>query len=66
MTQPRVYLAGAVRTPVGKFGGALAASSAAQLGGFVAAAALSRTRVPLESVDEVLMGHARQAGNGPN
>ncbi|MBI5168157.1 MAG: thiolase family protein [Candidatus Eisenbacteria bacterium] len=63
---PRVLLAGAVRTPVGKFGGAFAASSAAQLGGFAAAAAIERSGVPLEAFDEVLFGHARQAGNGPN
>jgi acetyl-CoA C-acetyltransferase len=66
MSQPRVYLAGAVRTPIGDFGGALAASSAAHLGGVVAAAALERAGVPREAVDEVVFGHARQAGNGPN
>ncbi len=66
METPRIYLAGAVRTPIGNFGGALAASSAAHLGGVAAAAALERSRVPRERVDELLMGHARQAGNGPN
>jgi acetyl-CoA C-acetyltransferase len=62
----RVYLAGAVRTPIGKFGGSLAASSAAHLGGVAAAAAIERSGVPRERVDEVVFGHARQAGNGPN
>lgn len=66
MTQTRVMLAGAVRTPVAKFGGAFAASSAAQLGGFAAAAAIERSGVPSGAFDEVLFGHARQAGNGPN
>lgn len=66
MTQTRVMLAGAVRTPVARFGGAFAASSAAQLGGFAAAAAIERSGVPLDAFDEVLFGHARQAGNGPN
>jgi acetyl-CoA C-acetyltransferase len=67
MTDPRaVFLAGAVRTPIGKFGGALAGSSAAALGGVAAAAALERCGVPRERVDEVIVGHARQAGNGPN
>jgi acetyl-CoA C-acetyltransferase len=66
MTMPRVLLAGAVRTPIGRFGGSLAGSSAAHLAGVVAAAALERAGVPREGVDEVLMGHARQAGNGPN
>jgi len=66
MSQPRVVLAGAVRTAIGNFGGAFAASSAAQLGGFAAAAAIERAGVPREAIDEVVFGHARQAGNGPN
>jgi len=66
METRRVYLAGAVRTPIGNFGGALAGSSAAHLGGVAAAAAIERSRVPRERVEEVLIGHARQAGNGPN
>ena len=66
MAMSRVYLAGAVRTPIGKFGGALASSSAAHLGGVAASGALARSGVPLASVDEVIFGHARQAGNGPN
>ncbi len=62
----RVLLAGSVRTPIGNFGGALAASSAAELGGLAAGAALERARVDPARVDEVTFGHARQAGNGPN
>jgi acetyl-CoA C-acetyltransferase len=63
---PRVVLAGGVRTPIGNFGGALAGSSAAELGGFAAREALARAGVPPTAVDEVIVGHARQAGNGPN
>lgn len=66
MSAPRVLLAGGVRTPIGNFGGALAASTAAELGGFAARAALERAGIPAGAVDEVLAGHARQAGNGPN
>ena len=62
----RVYLAGAVRTPLGNFGGALAGSSAAHLGGIAATAAIERSGVPAERVEELVFGHARQAGNGPN
>jgi acetyl-CoA C-acetyltransferase len=62
----RVLLAGALRTPIGNFGGALSSSSAAQLGGAIARAALERAAVPAEAVSEVIFGHARQAGNGPN
>ena len=66
METRRVYLAGGVRTPIGNFGGALAGSSAAQLGGVAASAALAKSGVPRERVDELVFGHARQAGNGPN
>ncbi len=66
MSAPRVLLAGGVRTPIGNFGGALAGSSSAELGGLAARAALERAGVPGEAVDEVIVGHARQAGNGPN
>jgi len=66
MEARRVYLAGAVRTPIGNFGGALAASSAAHLAGVAATAAIERSGVPRDAVDEVLLGHARMAGNGPN
>jgi acetyl-CoA C-acetyltransferase len=66
VSEPRVVLAGATRTPIGNFGGALAGSSAAALGGDAARAVLERTRIPLTAVDDVIVGHARQAGNGPN
>jgi len=66
MSEPRVVLAGGVRTPIGNFGGALASSSAAELGGWAARAALERAGLSPSSVDEVILGHARQAGNGPN
>ncbi len=66
MSQGRVLLAGAVRTPIGRFGGALAASSAAHLGGVAAAAAIERSGLSGAAIDEIVFGHARQAGNGPN
>ncbi len=66
MTASRVFLAGAVRTPIGRFGGGLAPSSSAALGGLAAAAAIERAGVPRDAVDECVFGHARQAGNGPN
>lgn len=66
MSQPRVLLAGAVRTPIGSFGGSLLPTNAAHLGSVAAAAAIERAGVPREAVSELLFGHARQAGNGPN
>ncbi len=66
MSEPRVVLAGGVRTPIGNFGGALASSSAAELGGFAAKAALARVGAAASRIDEVIVGHARMAGNGTN
>jgi len=59
-------VAAPVRTPIGRFGGALAALSAAELGAAAAREALQRSRVPPERVDEAVFGCARQAGGGPN
>jgi acetyl-CoA C-acetyltransferase len=61
-----IVLAAPVRTPIGKFGGVLASLSAADLGTSAAAAALSRAHLDPARVDQVIFGHARQAGGGPN
>jgi acetyl-CoA C-acetyltransferase len=55
-----------VRTPIGRFGGALASLSAADLGTAAATAALDRLNLDPAAVDQVVFGHARQAGGGPN
>ena len=59
-------MAGAVRTPIGKFGGALASLTAAQLGSAASVEALRRSGVAPAQVDEAVIGCARQAGGGPN
>jgi acetyl-CoA C-acetyltransferase len=61
-----VVIAGAVRTAIGRFGGALAGVHVADLGATAARAALARAGLRAEQVDETIVGHARQAGNGPN
>jgi acetyl-CoA C-acetyltransferase len=61
-----VLVAGAVRTPIGRFGGALAGLTAAELGAAAAREALRRAGVAPEQVDETAFGCARQAGGGPN
>ena len=65
MNEPLV-LAAAVRTPIGKFGGALASLSAADLGSAAASACLERAGLDPNAVDQAILGHARQAGGGPN
>jgi acetyl-CoA C-acetyltransferase len=61
-----VYILSAVRTPIGKFGGALASLSAADMGVVAANAAMERAGVAPEQVNETIFGNARQAGGGPN
>ena len=61
-----VYLAGAVRTPIGRFGGSLASWSAADLGAAVATESLQRANVRPDQLDDSIWGCARQAGGGPN
>jgi len=61
-----VYILSAVRTPIGKFGGALASCSAADMGVVAAKAAMGRAEVRPEQIEETIFGNARQAGGGPN
>lgn len=64
MTQ-QIFLAGGVRTPIGKFGGSLSRLSAPDLGVHAATETLRRTGLSPEAVDQALFGHGRQAGQGP-
>jgi len=61
-----IVLVAPVRTPIGKFGGALASLTAPDLGTVAAAAALERAELDPADVDQVIWGHGRQAGCGPN
>ena len=61
-----VYLAGAVRTPIGRFGGSLASLTAADLGVVVAQESLRRAGVNPDQITDSIWGCARQAGGGPN
>jgi acetyl-CoA C-acetyltransferase len=61
-----VYILSAVRTPIGKFGGALASQTAADMGTVAAKAAMERAGVRPDQVEETIFGNARQAGGGPN
>src|SRR6185295_16879987 len=61
-----VFLAGAVRTPIGKFGGTLSTWTAADLGVAVAKESLQRAGISPDQVTDSSWGCARQAGGGPN
>ncbi len=61
-----IVITGAVRTPIGKFGGMLANTKAAELGAVVIKEALVRSKLDAHQVDEVLMGCVLQSGQGQN
>jgi acetyl-CoA C-acetyltransferase len=56
------YLVGGVRTPVGRYGGALAGVRPDDLAALVVAEAVRRSGAPAEAVEEVYLGAANQAG----
>jgi acetyl-CoA C-acetyltransferase len=60
-----VILEGA-RTPIGRFLGSFAEVSAVELGVLAAGEAMRRSGVEPDQIDQAILGHARQAGNGPN
>jgi len=61
-----VLILSAARTPIGRYGGSFRDLHPAELGAVAARAAIERAGVDARDIDEVLMGHGRQAGSGPN
>lgn len=61
-----VVIVSAVRTPVGKFQGALSELSAVELGAFAVRAAVARAGIASAAVDECIMGCVLPAGLGQN
>ena len=62
MTMSEAYLIGGVRTPVGRYGGALADVRPDDLAALVVREAVARAGVPDDAIDEVVLGAANQAG----
>ena len=61
---PSSVILGTARTPFGKMGGGLASLDATDLGGTVIEAALERSGVAPEQVEQVVFGQVLQAGQG--
>ncbi|HEX8958808.1 MAG TPA: acetyl-CoA C-acetyltransferase [Solirubrobacterales bacterium] len=61
---PSTVILGTARTPFGKMGGALSSLDATDLGGHVIGAALERSGVSPEQVQQVVFGQVLQAGQG--
>lgn len=62
----KVYIAGALRTAVGRFQGTLGNTSSVELGKTVVKAVIERSGLKPENVDEVIMGSICTAGMGQN
>ncbi|MBM7368515.1 acetyl-CoA C-acetyltransferase [Gordonia hydrophobica] len=54
-----------VRTPIGRFGGALKSLSAAQLGEAALRGLIDRTGVAPEAIDDVILGHCYPSSEAP-
>ena len=61
-----IFIVGAARTAIGKFGGSLAKTPASELGALVIRRVLERAGVAPEQVSEVIMGQVLAAGCGQN
>jgi len=61
-----VVILSAARTPIGRYGGSFKDVHPAELGAIAARAAIDRAGITASDVDEVVIGHGRQAGSGPN
>ena len=61
-----VVIVGAIRTPIGKFGGTLAKTPASELGAHIIKELLERTGVKGDQVSEVILGQVLTAGAGQN
>ncbi|HEX2393608.1 MAG TPA: acetyl-CoA C-acetyltransferase [Solirubrobacterales bacterium] len=61
---PSSVILGTARTPVGKMGGAFSSVDATELGGTAIEAALDRSGVGAEQVQQVIFGQVLQAGQG--
>ncbi|GAA0474928.1 acetyl-CoA C-acetyltransferase [Alkalibacterium sp. s-m-22] len=60
----KVYIAGAKRTPIGSFLGALKDVSAADLGSYAIKGVLEQSKINQKDIDEVVLGNVLPAGQG--
>jgi len=61
-----VVIINGARTAIGRFGGALRNFTVVDIGVAALKEAIKRSAIKPEDIDEVIIGHARQAGTGPN
>ncbi|MBA3396571.1 MAG: acetyl-CoA C-acyltransferase [Deltaproteobacteria bacterium] len=61
-TTRAAYLVDGIRSPFGRYGGGLGGVRADDLAGQVIAALVARTQLPVDRIDDVILGCANQAG----
>ncbi len=61
-----ILLCAPIRSPHGRYGGSLRQVPAVELGAAVARGAIERAGIDASAVEELVVSHCRQAGNGPN
>ena len=66
MPASEVVILRAARTPIGRYGGSFKDLHPAELGAVAARAAIERAGLTAADIDEVVIGHGRQGGSGPN
>jgi len=66
MADREVVIINGARTAIGRFGGALKNLDVIDIGIAAVKGAIERSTIKPEDIDEVIIGHARQAGTGPN
>src|SRR5215831_6872446 len=64
MAERTAVIVGAARTPIGKFLGGLSALSATELGAIAIREAVRRSGIPLDQIEEAIMGNVVSAGVG--
>ena len=66
MANREAVIINGARTAIGRFGGALRNLTVVDIGVAAVKGAIARSGIKPENIDEVIIGHARQAGTGPN
>lgn len=66
MAEKEVVIINGARTPIGRFGGVFRNLTVVDIGVAAVKGALEKSGVKPEQLDEAIIGHARQAGGGPN
>jgi acetyl-CoA C-acetyltransferase len=66
MSKKECVIINGARTPIGRFGGVFRDLTVIDLGVAALKGALQKSGIKPGEVSEVIFGHARQAGNGPN